>query len=710
MSNVHNQALDNKAHIRGTLKLLFEPGQVFEIRVLDCPRPGAITAGYFDNYDLAAEAALTYSGRGPGVYVTLNQINPALLARINNRMEQWVKKTTSDADVLRRFWLPLDFDPVRPSGIPSTETEHAAALQRAGDCRDWLSDMGWTEPLEGDSGNGAHLLYPINLPNDEAARKLVEHCLQAIAWHWSDKEVVVDLTVSNAAQLWRLYGTRSAKGDGTPDRPHRDSRRLPLPKSWGEAVVVAELLEAVAKALPLLETRQTATPSPGVNGFDLASWIRQHNLPVAFEGPWANGGYKWVLSTCPFKGDGHYRKAYIVRSANGAIAAGCQAQSCSGNGWHELRDICEPAWREHHRLNGQGVSPKRRADAQPIAATWTPLSSVRPEAVEWVWQNRIPRGAVTLLDGDPGLGKSTITLDITARVSRGWGMPLELADGRQVRNPASVLLLSAEDSLSQTIRTRLEAAGADLDRVIALEAVRTTEGERPPVLPWDLALVEGRIAEEGIKLVVVDPFMAYLDGELDAHRDQDVRRCLHQLKLLAERTGVAILLVRHLNKLMGGPALYRGGGSIGITGAVRSAVVVGRDPADHERLVLATVKCNLARRPRSLTYAVEALDDASHIVWGQEVDLGPDDILEHPRAKRRASNGEQCADAIREILSEGPVKSAVLDQMLLARGFSARAQKEGRGLAKVRTRRQGFGAEGCWLVYLDDGQEAEGAP
>src|SRR5205807_2386168 len=104
------------------------------------------------------------------------------------------------------------------------------------------------------------------------------------------------------------------------------------------------------------------------------------------------------------------------------------------------------------------------------------------------------------------------------------------------------------------------------------EAVKTGEEESPPVLPWDLALVETTIVERGIVLVVVDPLTAYLPSEIDAHKDQDVRRCLHRLKLIAQRTGVAILVIRHLNKLTGGPSLYRGGGSIGIVGAARSAL------------------------------------------------------------------------------------------------------------------------------------------
>ena len=168
----------------------------------------------------------------------------------------------------------------------------------------------------------------------------------------------------------------------------------------------------------------------------------------------------------------------------------------------------------------------------------------------------LPLNAVTVLDGDPGLGKSTITLDWAAEAT-GAG--------------SDVLLLSAEDNLDSTLRPRIEAAGADMDRVHSLEAVETDNGEEPPVLPYDIPLLEELIVAHKVKLVIIDPLMAYLDGKIHSHHDQDMRRVLHRLKMLAQKHHVAIVLMRHLNKddSTRNP-LYRGGGSIGISAAVRS--------------------------------------------------------------------------------------------------------------------------------------------
>jgi len=181
------------------------------------------------------KAASQWSGKAPGIYLTLNPVNPDLLARAQNRLIHYAKHTTADTDIEWRHWLPIDFDPLRPAGISSTDAEHQAALDRAVACRDWLATQGWPEPIYADSGNGAHLLYRIDLPNDTASRQLVERCLKALALQFSDAGVEVDLGTGNAAQLGKLYGTLACKGDPTEDRPHRLARILEMPETM-EAV------------------------------------------------------------------------------------------------------------------------------------------------------------------------------------------------------------------------------------------------------------------------------------------------------------------------------------------------------------------------------------------------------------------------------------------------------------------------------------------
>jgi hypothetical protein len=283
---------------------------------------------------------------------------------------------------------------------------------------------------------------------------------------------------------------------------------------------------------------------------------------------------------------------------------------------------------------GQGEPQTDGPVITPVVRT---VATVTRRPVRWLWAGYFARGAVSILDGDPGLGKSTITLDLTARVSRGWSMPP--ASGPDGSDPEDVIILSAEDDASRTIRPRLEAAGADLERVRILDGIRTIahvlpdgakvpESERPPMLPRDLDHLESIVRQHAAAMVIVDPIMTFLDPETDAHKDQDVRLVLHRLSKLAAATDAAVLLVRHLNKYRSADAIYRGGGSVGIIGAARSGLLVARHPETPNTFVLAGTKANLAPMPASLTYTMEPAGDVARIAWGEETEITADELVQ----------------------------------------------------------------------------------
>jgi hypothetical protein len=211
------------------ISLLFEPGSVVEVRI---PKTRAgVVAGYFDNFSTMAAAICQADAkyRAGGVYYVINKIDPALLGRAYNRLKEHAEHTTADNNVLGRRWLPIDLDPVRPVGISSSDEEHAAAIHRA-----WLiaDDMQkeWGRPIIADSGNGAHLLYRIELANDREGLAFVSGALAELDRRYSDHAVKVDVTSANAARIWKAYGTVARKGDSIPDRPHRMSRILEVPR------------------------------------------------------------------------------------------------------------------------------------------------------------------------------------------------------------------------------------------------------------------------------------------------------------------------------------------------------------------------------------------------------------------------------------------------------------------------------------------------
>jgi hypothetical protein len=157
------------AMIQRTATTLFRPATVVELRILNTPRQ--TVSGYFNDLQPFTQTASQWSGKAPAVYATLNPCNPALLARAANRLKDRVKTTTSDSDIVHRYWFPLDFDPVRPADISSTEAEHDAALQRAEVCATWLRSRGWAAPVAADSANGGIGSTPLICPTMRRAER-----------------------------------------------------------------------------------------------------------------------------------------------------------------------------------------------------------------------------------------------------------------------------------------------------------------------------------------------------------------------------------------------------------------------------------------------------------------------------------------------------------------------------------------------------------
>ncbi len=318
------------------------------------------------------------------------------------------------------------------------------------------------------------------------------------------------------------------------------------------------------------------------------------------------------------------------------------------------------------------------------------LIDVQPERVAWLWPGRIPRGKLTILDGDPGVGKTTLTADLAARVSRGESMP-----GEEIgRSPGSVLLVSAEDGIADTLRPRVEAAGADLARVFALP-----QHERVPFDlgdPEHLDSLRKMIRNLDVALVVIDPLMAYL-GSAESHKDQDIRRVLGPLSRLAEDGGATILAVRHLNKSAGGNALYRGGGSIGITAAARAVLLVARDPDDDGRRVLAVSKCNLAAPVPALAFRIVTENETARVSWEGETEHTPGQLLAGPRPDEEPGALDDAKDFLSQALALGPMLSAALEKEAKAAGVSIRTLKRAKKALGNHSHKDG--PNGTWTTW-----------
>lgn len=240
--------------------------------------------------------------------------------------------------------------------------------------------------------------------------------------------------------------------------------------------------------------------------------------------------------------------------------------------------------------------------AEPIRASQL---EVRP--VEWLWPGRVPQGGLTVLAGEPGLGKSLLSIWLASGLSRG-----DLGS-----KPAASLFLTAEDSREHTVLPRLVAAGATCERIV-FPPVEKDGLERSISLPDDIAYLRELVTKAAVRLVVFDPFVAYLPSKVNSWQDQSLRGALAPLAALAQEQQMAVLLVAHLNKGQNADPLRRLGGSIGLAAAARSVLLLARDPDDPEGAtgpmrVLAQAKSNLGLLEPSLAYRIKPASLANDV-------------------------------------------------------------------------------------------------
>jgi hypothetical protein len=342
------------------------------------------------------------------------------------------------------------------------------------------------------------------------------------------------------------------------------------------------------------------------------------------------------------------------------------------------------------------------------------MQDVEVELVDWLWRGRLARGKLTLLMGDPGLGKSLITHWLAARVSTGGQWP----DGGEVERAAAIVF-TIEDALGDTVKPRLIAAGADMNRVIAVRGVidrKASLDARMFALEEHVALLEELVADEGATLVVMDPISAYLGPNVNAHRETDVRHVLGPLGLMAERTGAAILNVIHLNKGKDVAALNRATGSVAFPAVSRMVLGVVPDPLDEdgERRLLLTLKCNVSRRVAGLGYRIESApssalllrvgeqDRPPVLVWDSEAVIDDASMALDRGTVMERNQTEEAVYALRQIFANSdnePLPATEVMRQLREAGASTSGSVLTAAKKQLRIRSKQRGLRGPWYWH-----------
>jgi putative DNA primase/helicase len=319
------------------LENIWLPGDVRDVRIPKYNKFGHTASGYFDSPEALAAAAARWDGKA-NLYLTLNPVNPALLARAANRILEKAESTSSDTDILRRRWLFIDLDPVRPAGISSTEAERQVAGRAAEQVLAFLCEMGWGQPIIAMSGNGWYLLYPIDLSNDPSSLELIKGVLEALAARFNTEAVHIDTTVYNAARLAGLIGSLKVKGDSLPERPHRRSQLESIPEVLTPVSEESLAAVAVQKLQPKI-TESRISPATAGSSCNLESVLKSYGIEYQIQPPDAQSITWYHVRKCPFHDDEcrPFECGVGQKLPDGPFAGKCFHAEAEAKGWQEWK-------------------------------------------------------------------------------------------------------------------------------------------------------------------------------------------------------------------------------------------------------------------------------------------------------------------------------------------------------------------------------------
>jgi len=330
------------------------------------------------------------------------------------------------------------------------------------------------------------------------------------------------------------------------------------------------------------------------------------------------------------------------------------------------------------------------------------FDTIEPTTVEWLWYPYIPLGKLTLMQGDPGSGKTMLCLKIASMITNGELLPCENEEANPIlpKEPGIVVYQTAEDGLADTIIPRLMTMNPNLARIYTIDESDIS-----------LSLLDIRIEDTlqrlRPRLMIIDPLQAYLGSKIDMHRANEVRPVLAQIGRLAEKYQCSIIFIMHMNKMAAGKTMYRALGSIDIPAAARSMLTIGKNPENADERVMCHIKSSLAVEGRSLCYQVDF--DNGGIVFGDFCDLTSDEVLLAP-SKKSEKTGlmiDEAKEFLKEMLEGGYAKASDVIKAASAIAIKKRTLSYARTELGIKTKRKGFGSSGVQWWYFEGNEIPE---
>jgi hypothetical protein len=576
-----------RADIIKTLYYLHPTNELIELRIIGVEQTmsdywkgfigggdEAVVSGWFRDRERLADLAIGIDDnvKANATYVTLNPCIDDLYSRSADGLKK-NKNVTADKNIKRLSNLLIDIDTERIEGVSSTDEEHDLGLKKAEKVRQYLSEQGWTEPLCGDSGNGAHLIYKIDMDNIDENVELVKNFLVALASKYDDTQSKVDQKVFNPGRITKVFGTHARKGSDTEERPHRLAKIISIPDK--PEIVSKDLLQKIIESVPKVKkdksTDTSTTASPETDNtdhnFDIKKYLGHYNVGITNTKK-DKGSTLYCLKECVFDSSHSGNEAAIIQRPEGKLVYQCFHNSCTGKTWMDARKIISDdakltQFMKHLQYNNAILKKLNKNKNKIITATELAKKNLRPP--KCIVDRFISEG-VTLLCGNPKAFKSFSAMDIAICVVEGKKLFGEFSVDQ-----GAALYLCLEDP-EWRVDDRRKKVGGEIDNGDDLHFVtewdRLDEGGKEE-------LCEAIEGIDNLKLVIIDTLEKIRPaGRKDSY--QEDYKVIGHLKQIAKAFKVSIVVVHHLRKMDAVDVFARVSGTYGLTGAADTIVVIDK--------------------------------------------------------------------------------------------------------------------------------------